>query len=82
VVNLKYSYEELVADLEVGHEIEFYFQGKNYSISHNDKGWYFSKYESDDYHTYSDVKNLLENTKILGQTLKEIWRLVEIKSIY
>lgn len=78
---MKYSYEEFVADLEMGHEIEFNVQREDYSISHNDKGWYFSKLNSD-YHTFSDVTNLLENIRIMGQTLKEMWDQVEIKSIF
>jgi hypothetical protein len=41
---MDYSYEELVKDLSLGHEVEFSYQGEKYSISRNENGWFLTKF--------------------------------------
>lgn len=46
--NMSYKFEELARDLKIGHEIEFAYRNKNYSITASRKGW----------HIYNDTDNI------------------------
>lgn len=77
-----YSYEELIDDLTIGHEIEFFYNNEKYSISNNDRGWYLTKFNSDEYQTFNNADDLLKNAKIDSKPLIEIWELIKVETIY
>lgn len=70
---MRYTYEELIEDLEMGMEVEFFYNQRRYSISHNTKGWYLSQYGEERYQTFHDYEELLENAVIESKKLDEIW---------
>ncbi|WP_240416792.1 hypothetical protein [Paenibacillus periandrae] len=78
---MSYSFEELVRDLDNGHELHFKYLGKEYSISHNSNGTYLSEFNSD-YQTFTDHIELLQKGMIDGKHLKDIWKDVEVTIIF
>jgi hypothetical protein len=68
---MPYSYEDLERDLSIGHELEFTYKGKEYSITNNKVGWYLSGVN--DYQSFTNTIELLEKGTIDGKHLKEIW---------
>jgi len=80
---LVYSFEELKADLDIGHEVEFYYQEDRYSISCNKEGWYLTKfYDSESHQAFKTHEELLESGTIKSKNLKEIWNQVKINIIF
>ncbi|GAA0352354.1 hypothetical protein [Bacillus horti] len=79
---MKYTFEELVKDLEMGHEVEFWFEDNKYSISHNENGWFFKKFGDEFFQTYTDPSSLLAKVKVDSKSLKEIWNEVKIESVF
>jgi len=79
---MEYSYNDLVNDLEIGHEIEFTHLNCDYSISHNDQGWHLYCVDTGNNQSFKDVGDLLNNGKILGKSLRDIWNSVNIRSIF
>ncbi|GAA0180837.1 hypothetical protein SH2C18_34630 [Clostridium sediminicola] len=70
---MKYTYSDLVEDLELGQEIEFKYSGDRYSISANISGWYLTKYGEVEYQSFKDIDDLLQNARINSMSLKDIW---------
>lgn len=79
---MNYSFQELTKDLEMGHEVEFWFQNNKYSISHDKNGWYFTKFGDELYQTFTDHSLLLKNAKVGAKTIKNIWNEVKVESIF
>lgn len=76
-----YTYDELCRDLDIGHELHFKYRGKEYSISHNREGSYFSEFYGD-YQTFIDHNELLQKGSIGGRYLKDIWDDIEVTIIF
>ncbi|WP_055666121.1 hypothetical protein [Desnuesiella massiliensis] len=72
------TFEELEVYLLGGGEVEFYYKDELYSISHNTQGWYLSKYGNQEYQTFKDCEDLLENAVIESRELSEIWDEVRV----
>jgi hypothetical protein len=82
-INLVYSFDELKKDLDIGHEVEFYYHEDRYSISCNKEGWYLTKfYDSESHQAFNTHEELLENGKINSESLREIWDDVRIDIIF
>ncbi|MFD2629551.1 hypothetical protein [Oceanobacillus kapialis] len=76
----RYTYQELVRDIHIGHEIEFKYKGKLYITLNVQEG--FGLAESNKYCTYHKTpKELLQKGKIEGKSLKDLWEDVEVISI-
>ncbi|MFC9775957.1 hypothetical protein [Paenibacillus chitinolyticus] len=78
---MPYSYEDLERDLAIGHEVEFKYMGREYSITNNKAGWYLSEPDSK-YQMFADKIDLLEKGTIDGKNLKDIWNDVEVTTIF
>lgn len=65
------TFEELEVYLSCGGEVEFYYKGELYSISHNNEGWYLSKYGDEQYQKFMDYEELLENAVIDSKKLEK-----------
>lgn len=74
---MKYTFSDLVEDLNIGMEVEFYYHNNRYSISNNEKGWYFTKYGEINYYSFNNVEELLQMVRIDSLKLEEIWDKVE-----
>ena len=79
---MEYSYTELKEDLSIGHEVEFYYNQKKYSISHNDKGWHLTEFGESDYQSFQDSEELLEKATIKNKRLFKIWYDVKVESVF
>ncbi|MDR6227559.1 hypothetical protein [Desmospora profundinema] len=78
----KLSYEDFVQDLNTGHDIEFEYIGKKYSITNSQDGFSLCEYNSSEPITFASVAELLEKAKISGRTIKEIWPEIKVKDIF
>jgi hypothetical protein len=79
---LEYSYQQLVEDLHIGHEIEFLFSNKKYSFSNNESGWFLTVFGEEQYQSFCSVSSLLEQARIEGKSIEEIWIYVNVTSIF
>ena len=79
--NVTYTYEMLVNDLALMHEVEFQYDGKQYSLSHGEEGFFLTEYY-DKTQTFASYEELLQKGRICEKTLKEIWGLVEITAFF
>jgi len=78
---MDYTYDELIKDLEIGHEVHFRFAGKEYSISHSKKGWHLYEFYKDG-QTFATQSDLLKHGTINGKHLSDIWEMVEVTTIF
>ncbi|MED5016713.1 hypothetical protein P9847_05260 [Paenibacillus chibensis] len=76
-----YTFTEFVTDLEIGHEIEFFYKDRRYAITRSRNGIVFSEYNGRD-HVYQTVDEVLKDVSILGQKLENVWSGVVIHSIF
>jgi hypothetical protein len=80
---MEYTYLDLVNDLETGREIEFFLNSEKYSISHNNGGWYLTKFsEPDIYQSFKNHQELLVNAVIEHKNLEKIWGMAVDVTIY
>ncbi|AFK85432.1 MULTISPECIES: hypothetical protein [Thermoanaerobacterium] len=79
---MKYSYLELKEDLSIGHEVEFLYNGEKYSISHNEKGWYLTKFSDNIYQSFCNSEELLKKALINNKRIEEIWDNVVVESVF
>lgn len=77
-----YSYLELKDDLKIGHEVEFLYNNRKYSISHNADGWYLTEFFMENYQSFDSYEELLEKGTINQMRLEEIWNDVIVKTIF
>lgn len=75
------TYEELKELLLIGHEIEFDYNNKKYSINCGQDYWYLTEYYNKN-QEFNTTEELLEKGGIEGRSLKEIWGNVETIAIY
>lgn len=78
---VEYTLEDLKRDLEIGHELQFRYNGKEYSISHSQNGWHLCEFYKDD-QTFNTQRDLLKYGTINGKHLREIWHDVEVTDIF
>lgn len=76
-----YSYDELVRDIKIGHEIEFKYKGKIYGTVNIEKGYGLGEHNKE-FGYFKTPEEHLNNGKIKGEKLKDIWNEVEIITIY
>lgn len=79
---MKYDFLELKDDLTIGHEVEFLYMKNKYSISNNAEGCYLTKYGEEEYQSFNDYEELLENAVIDNKTLEEIWDDVIVEWVF
>jgi hypothetical protein len=79
---MDYTFENLKRDLSIGHEIEFIYLDRRFSITNTPAGWSLAEYYKDEIGIYSSHQNLLQYGKVDKKTLHEIWSLVTVKSIF
>jgi hypothetical protein len=80
---MNYTYEELVEDLSLGHEVEFSYKGEKYSISRNQSGWFLTKFSDiDSVQKYNDSDELLEKGIIDSKSIRLIWSKVTEISVF
>lgn len=70
---MNFSYEQLKAYLSQGREVEFYYNNKKYSISNNHDGVYLTEYHNPVHQDFKTDTELLENGKIQGLSIRDIW---------
>ena len=76
------NYEKLKASLEMGMEIEFFLYGIRYVISWESDGRPAVAECPDDYgKIFKDIDDLLNNCKIKGKFLKDIWQDIDIMTM-
>lgn len=77
-----YTYDELVEDLNIGHEIEFSYLSKDYSISRSYGGWYFT--DAEDYENanrYTSPSGLLSHVTIGNENLRQVFDSGRVQNI-
>lgn len=79
--SVRVSFDQLKTYLDMGHEIEFFFQSRRYSITNVSDGWILSEFYGD-YQTFSDPTELLDRAVIDGSKLEQIWGLVDVDIIF
>lgn len=79
---MDYTFENLKHDLSIGHEIEFNFSGRKFSIINTQAGWSLAEYYKDDIQLFSSHQDLLQYGNIDGKVLQDIWSLVTVETIY
>lgn len=75
------TYEELKELLLIGHEIEFKYNKKKYSINRGQDYWYLTEYYNKN-QEFNITGELLEKGRIEGRSLKELWDNVEVVAVY
>lgn len=78
--SMEYTFEDLKRDLGIGHEVQFRYIGKEYSISHSQNGWHLCEFYKDE-QTFNTQWELLNYGTINGTHLSEIWHGVEVTVI-
>lgn len=78
----KVSYDDLKEILACGREIEFYYKGVRYSITHVASGFSLCRYHSLNPWNFPDDQELLKKARIDGKSLKEIWGEVTVEEIF
>ncbi|MEC0368618.1 hypothetical protein [Paenibacillus chibensis] len=76
-----YTFTEFATDLDIGHEIEFFYNDKKYAITRSRNGIVFSEYSGRDC-IYQTVDEVLKDVSILGQKLENVWSEIVIHSIF
>lgn len=79
---MNYKFEDLRADLAIGHELDFFYEGQKYSISANESGWFLTRYNDQTDQSFETYDDLLQNATIDSKHLKEIWDQIVIDYIY
>lgn len=73
---MEYTYEVIIEKLRIGHEIEFRYNGKMYSITSNYKlGWHFAcgtTLLSPYFESVQDIISFVNNIKIEGLSIESI----------
>ncbi|GAQ19770.1 cytoplasmic protein [Oceanobacillus picturae] len=77
----RYSYQELVRDIHIGHEIEFTYKGKRYITLNVLEGFGLCE-DNVSVSYYKNPEELIKNGEIDGKSLKDIWNDVEDISIF
>ncbi|MCM3126007.1 MULTISPECIES: hypothetical protein [unclassified Mesobacillus] len=78
---MHYSYDDLVRDIKIGHEIEFKYKGKLYGTINVIEGYGLGEHNKE-FEYFKTPEELLNNGKINGEHLKDIWNEVEVITIF
>ncbi|MGF7089180.1 hypothetical protein JOD24_003061 [Kroppenstedtia sanguinis] len=76
------SYDQLVEYVFIGHDIEFEYKDKMYSITNTPNGYSFTAFYSDNPLTFKNPNELLDKVTIENKSLKDIWQDVEVHEIF
>lgn len=80
---MKYTFEKMLEDLAIGHEVEFKYKGEKYSISTNKDGWYLTKYSDwENYQSFKTYMDLINRSNIDNKKIKDIWKDVKVESVF
>ncbi|RNB80763.1 hypothetical protein [Brevibacillus panacihumi] len=77
-----YTFKKLTHDLSIGHEIEFIYADRKFSITNTPSGWCLAEYYKDEIQVYSSHLELLQHGSIDGKALRNIWPLVAVDAIF
>lgn len=73
---------EFLNCLNIGHEIEFCYNGNKYSFSQCRDGWCLTKYKDENCQVFKTPEEMLENGIIEGRVVKTICDSFVIDTIY
>lgn len=79
---MEYSFNELSRDLDIGHEIEFTYTTRKFSITNTGSGWVLTEFYKQDDQVFSTAQGLLHHGTIDGILLKKIWPMVHVDTIF
>lgn len=82
VNHVELTYKKLIDYLNMGREVEFTYKGEQYSITVTPDGFSFCKSNSDQSENFQTLSNLLDQIRIDGQRLEEIWSDVQVDVVY
>jgi hypothetical protein len=72
------DYNELVERVGWGEEFTFFYQDERYWISRNENGLYLTREKDRYYQSFKTSEDLFLNGRIDGQSIKDLWNLIEI----
>ncbi|MCE5170974.1 hypothetical protein LQV63_16850 [Paenibacillus profundus] len=72
------EYSELVQRVGWGEEFQFYYQNEEYWISTNKEGYYLTRGKDSFTQSFQTAEELFKEGRIDGETILELWGLVEI----
>jgi hypothetical protein len=75
------SYDDLRRDVQIGHEIEFVYKSRRFSITQAQTGWVLSEFQGS-FQTFTTYNELLEHGRIDGHCLADIWGSVVVETIF
>jgi hypothetical protein len=70
-------YEDILQRVIMGEEFSFYYEGCEFWMSHNNKGYYLTNVNDRHTQAYPTGEELFKHSKINGKLLKEIWDKLE-----
>lgn len=79
---MDYTFEKLKNDLSIGHEIEFTYSDRKFSITNTPNGWVLTEYYKEDAHVFSSHHDLLQHGTIDGRSLQSIWHDVTVTTVF
>jgi len=80
---MTYRYEEFLEDLSMGREIHFIYREEEYYIGCGTGKFMFWKLnDADSEMIGKDMEDLLLKVKLDGKLIIEIWKLIEIDTIF
>ncbi|WP_019421386.1 hypothetical protein [Paenibacillus sp. OSY-SE] len=72
------EYSELVQRVGWGEEFQFYYQNEEYWISTNKEGYYLTRGKDSFTQSFQTAEELFKEGRIDGETILELWGLIEI----
>lgn len=79
---MKYSYNEFVEYVKIGHEIEFTYKGIIYFETHNGREVILLKTDDNIKQIFRNQDEFLSKVRIDSKRIEEIWNDIIIESIY
>lgn len=74
--------KEFIAATMINREIEFSCRGVDYFKSCSDKGYYIANLKDNTVQYFKTPKELLENCRLEGKALSELWNEINIQCLY
>ena len=82
MAKMRYTYEDFIKDLKIGHEFDFCCKNEKYAIAEASEGWYIIKVGEDDCRCYKDISNFIANLSIDSKHISTIWDDITFNMIY
>ena len=80
---MKCTFNEIINNLKIGHEVDFSYNGDKYAISGDGNGCYLAKYGDPSFlQEFATYNELINNASIGLIKLTELWGEVEVEVIY